>query len=171
MSVARTTGMKKLSIIISLLTLLLIGADLPIETIRLTVINKSESDIAIQLNSSDKECFTSKDYIDGQFYYLPVSEGSREVPNVKVFDIQKDCYAMQVLYLQTYDPVYGFKCEVPKANILIAKRNIRIVVLPCGFKHSCPKAIGEPSMWKFIPFPVPENAYLFQKYWLTRMIY
>ncbi len=162
--------MKRILIIISLLTLLLIGADNPTDTIRLTIINKSGMEIAVQLRSQDTECATSKDIFRGEFYYLPVLEGSRELPATKSFDIQKDTYAMQVFFLETYDPVYGFQCTMPTPNVLIARNNIRVVVLPCDYTPN-PKAVGERTMRKYLPFPVKEYAIFYQKYWLTRLIY
>lgn len=162
--------MKRMLILISLFSLLLIGADRPVDTIRLTIINKSGMEIAVQLRSKDTECANSKDIVRGEFYYLKVLEGDREEPTLKVFDIQKETYAMQLFYLETYDPVYGFKCATPLPNALIARRNIRLVVLPCSFVPS-PKAVGEPSMRKYLPFPIKELALFYQKYWLTRLIY
>jgi hypothetical protein len=162
--------MKRILIIISLFSLLLISADRPIDTIRLTIINKSGMDIAVQLRSQDAECSNSKEIIKGEFYYLPVPEGTREELTIKVFDIQKDTYAMQLFFLETFDPVYGYQCTTPAPNVLIARNNIRLVVLPCGFTPS-PNAVGERTMRKYLPFPVKEYALLFQKYWVTRLIY
>ncbi len=162
--------MKKILIIITLLSLLLISADRPTDTIRLTIINKSGMDIAVQLRSRTIEAINSKDVLRGEFYYLPVAEGSREAPNVKVFDIQQDTYAMQLLYVETYDPVYGYECTTPAPNTLIARNNIRLVVLPCGFNPR-PQAVGERTMRKYLPYPVKEYAKFFQKYWLTRLVY
>jgi hypothetical protein len=162
--------MKRILIFISLLSILLIGADRPIDTIRLTIVNKSGMDIAIRLRSQDTEAINSKDVLKGEFYYLPVSEGGREEPTIKVFDIQKDTYVMQLLYVETYDPVYGYECTTPAPNALIARNNIRLVVLPCGFTPQ-PFAVGERTMRKYLPFPVKAYAKLFQKYWLTRLVY
>lgn len=162
--------MKKILILISLLALLLIGADRPVDTIQFTVINKSGMDIAIRLKAQDMECANSKDIIRGEFYYLTILKGDREQPNVKIFDIQKDTYAMQLFYIETYDPVYGFKCGTPQPNALQAARNLRLTVLPCDFTPS-PKQVGEPSMWKYLPFSVKEYGFIFQRYWLTRLVY
>ncbi len=162
--------MKKILALISLITLLLIGADRPMDTVRLTVINKSEMDIAIQLRSEDRECSNSKDIIKGEMYYLPVPAGDKMTPEVKVFDIQQDTYGMQLYYISTYDPVYGFKCETPLPNGLIARRNIRLTVLPCTYTLG-PKQVGEPSMRKYLPFPNKIYGILFQRYWLNRLIY
>lgn len=162
--------MKRILILITLLSLLLISADRPKDTIRLTIINKSGMDIAIQLRSRTFEAINSKDVFRGEFYYMPVAEGTREAPNVKAFDIQRDTYAMQLLYVETYDPVYGYKCTTPAPNSLIARNNIRLVVLPCGFTPQ-PMTVGERTMRKYLPFPVKELAKFYQKYWLTRLIY
>ena len=127
-------------------------------------------DIAVQLMARDKECANSKEIIRGEIYYLPIPEGSKENPTVKAFDIEKDSYMMQLHYLQTYDPVYGYKCSKPVPNMLIAQRNIRLVVLPCNVLPTC-KQVGEPTMRKYLPFPVKGYALFFQKYWLTRLIH
>jgi len=127
-------------------------------------------DIAIRLTSKSYECANSKEIVNGDFYYLTILEGSRELPNTKTFDIQKNDYAMQLFYLETYDPVYGYQCNTPAMNVLLARRNIRLVVLPCDFKMG-PKQVGEPSMRKYLPFANKTYGFLFQKYWLTRMIY
>jgi len=162
--------MKKILVLISLFTLLLVGADRPKDTVRLTVINKSEMDIAIQLRAEDTECANSKDIVRGEIYYLPIPAGDRETPAVKGFDIQQDTYGMQLYYISTYDPVYGFECETPLPNGLVARRNIRLTVLPCTYTLS-PKQVGEPSMRKYLPFPDKIYGFLFQRYWLTRLIY
>lgn len=171
--------MKRRLILISLLAFLLIGASHPTDTIRLTVINKAEMDVAIRLTSESYELANSKEIIDGDFYYLTILEGSRDEPNVKAFDIQKNDYVMQLFYLETYDPVYGYKCETPKINLIVARRNIRLVVLPCDFKMG-PKQVGEPSMRKYLPYVDKDyikrlfqeySLIRIQKYWLTRLIY
>jgi hypothetical protein len=161
--------MKIRLILISLLAIFLLGATRPVDTVRLTVVNKAEMDIAIRLTSKTYECANCADVVYGDFYYLTVLEGSRETPNVKAFDIQKNDYAMQLFYLETYDPVYGYKCETPAVNVIMARRNIRLVVLPCDFKMG-PKQIGEASMRKYLPYINKTYGFLFQKYWLTRLI-
>ncbi|MCC7128819.1 MAG: hypothetical protein B6D39_07330 [Anaerolineae bacterium UTCFX2] len=162
--------MKKIYVILPLLALLLVGADRPVDTIRLTIINKSGMEIAIQLRSSDYECANSKDIVRGDFYYLTIPKGDRETPAIKAFDIQKNTYGMQLFYIETYDPVYGFKCKPPAPNALQAARNLRLTVLPCDFPIS-PKQVGEPSMFKFLPFPVQQYGIIFQRYWLTRLVH
>jgi hypothetical protein len=170
--------MKRRLILISLLAFLLLGATRPVDTIRLTVINKAEMDIAIRLTSKTYQCANSADVVYGDFYYLTVLEGSREQPNVKVFEVQKNDYAMQLYYLETYDPVYGYKCETPSINILMARRNIRLSVLPCTFKMG-PKQVGEPTMRKYVPYVNKTyferlfkvyHLFHIQKYWLSRLI-
>jgi hypothetical protein len=159
--------MKKILTLISLLTLMLVGAKQPIALVELTIINKSEMDIAIQLKGQDKVCANKCDTIKGEFYYLSVPEGSREIPYRKTFEIEKDTYGMQLFFIQTYDPVYGFKCPTPAPNLLVARRNIRLVVLPCD---EYPNAVGEPSMWKYLPYPLDSPNY-FNLYWKSRLVY
>lgn len=162
--------MKKIVWLIALLALLLIAGSEPVDPIRLTIINKSEEDIAIQLTSKNRECCTSKEIDYGEFYYLPVLEGSRETPTTKTFIIEREQYLMQLFYLETWDPVYGFECGSTAPNTLIAQNNLRVVVLPCG-EFPGPRAVGERTMWKYIPFPVPQLAVIFNNYWATRLIY
>jgi hypothetical protein len=89
---------------------------------------------------------------------------------------------MFLFYISTYDPVYGFKCEPTVPNMLNASRDLRLVVLPCnelpigtmtlfGVKLPDGRRVGEPSMWKYIPFPVPDFARFFNNYWKDRYIY
>ena len=157
--------MRRMLWLTCLLALLLVAGSEPVNPIRFTVINKSGMDIAVQLKGSSKACATKNETVEGAFYYLPVAEGTREKPTLKTFIIERDTYVMQVFYMETYDPVYGFKCDPTKPNPMIAARNIRLVILPCG---EFPCSPGEPTMWKYIPFPVTQ---FFKRYWITRLIY
>ncbi len=164
--------MKKILYLLPILTLLLIGAKQPPrETIEFTIINKAERGIAISLKGQDWPCTNSCDTLKGQIYYLTVPAGTNESPSVKTFEIEKNTYGMQLYYIQTWDPVYGFKCPIPKPNALMAIRNLRLTVLPCDQSPKCPKAIGEPSMWKYLPFAAQTRSRFLNKYWFTRLIY
>lgn len=90
--------------------------------VRFTVINKSGMDIAVQMIGNDSDVF----------YYLPVPEGSRLIPTLSYFTILRDSYRVQVFYLETYDPVYGFRCGGSAAVELQATHNTRLVVKECG---------------------------------------
>jgi hypothetical protein len=161
-------NIKKILWVTALLTLLLTGArKKPFDTIRLTIVNKSEMEIAVQLQAKPRSCCNMADSTDAKFYYLPVLEGSRETPTVKEFDIEKETYGMQVFYIETWDPVYGFKCTRPAPNALMALRDMRVIILPCD---ETPGNIGEPSMRKYLPFPVQER-FFFGRYWVDRLIY
>jgi len=174
--------MKKIIWLLPILALFLMGGSKPVELMRFTIINKSESDIAIQLNAVPQVCCNKADTDKGEFYYLPVEEGSKEVPTVKIYTIEKNTYQMQLFYISTYDPVYGFKCESTVPNMLNASRDLRLVVLPCNelpigrmtiFGLSLPdgRRVGEPSMWKYLPYPIPDLARVFNNYWKDRYIY
>ena len=183
--------MKKIIWLLPIMALFTMGGSKPIELIRFTIINKAETDIAIQLNAVPKVCCNIADTEKGEFYYLPVEEGSKDVPTVKIYTLAKDTYQMQLFYISTYDPVYGFKCEPTVPNMLNASRDLRLVVLPCNelpigptekktFSPLLPpvtvttgQRVGEPSMWKYIPFPVADlaRAPFFQNYWKDRYIY
>lgn len=162
---------KKIAWIIPIFALLILAGSKPVDLIRLTIINKAEMDIAVQLNAVPKVCCNMADVEQGQFYYLPVPEGTKEQPTVKVYTIERDTYLMRLYYLETYDPVYGFKCDPTLPNTMIAGRNLRVVVLPCGQIPRNPKAVGEGSMWKYLPYPIPSLSVFFSDYWKTRLIY
>jgi hypothetical protein len=162
--------MKKIFWLLPVLALFLMGGSEPVDLVRFTIINKSKSDIAIQLNAIPKVCCNKADVEKGEFYYLQVEEGTKENPTVKIYTIVKDTYQMQLFYLSTYDPVYGFKCDPTVPNKLSAGRNLRLVVLPCN-EIPTPWSVGEPSMWKYLPFPVPDLARFFNEYWKDRLVY
>ena len=158
--------MKKTLLVILLLSLLMTGSK-GSELVELTIINKSDMEIAIQLKGTDKVCANCSEVEEGSMYYLTVPEGSKERPSVKTFEIEKDRYGMQLYYIETYDPVYGFKCNTPTPNRLEAARNIRIVVLPCD---ETPPNVGEPTMRKYLPFPI-RTLFFISKYYVYRFIY
>jgi hypothetical protein len=159
---------KKFLLAIVFLAFLSIAAKKPpIEDIRLTIINKSGMEIAAQLQAESQECTNQSGSIEGNFYYLRVPTGDRENPALKVFNIEKDTYRMQLFYLETFDPVYGFECGSVQPNALIAGHNLRLVVLPCNEQ---PGNVGEPGMRKYLPNPVSSKPF-WDQYWLTRLIY
>jgi len=165
--------MKKALLITSILALFLVSAA-PVKLARLTVINKSGMEIAIQLRSMEDDLLT---------YYLRVPEGDKDHPYSMVFTIERDAYYMQLHYIETYDPVYGFKCTTQPPNQLVAFRNLRVVFLGCG---EAPPNWGEPSMVKYLPVistgrglavmttqcvALPVRLGLIRKCWMTRLIY
>jgi hypothetical protein len=164
--------MKKLFYIFPLLTLLLLGAKKPIDLVEFTIINKSGRDIAISLKGKDWVCLNQCDNRKGEIYYLTVPSGDNETPSVKRFEIEKNTYAMQLYYIQTWDPVYGLKCPIPKPNAMMANRNIRLTVLPCDqTPNPCNRSVGEPTMWKYLPYPASKLTPFMNLYWKTRLIY
>src|SRR5512136_3419968 len=122
---------KKILYLLPLLTLLLIGAKQPIDLVEFTIINKAGRDIAISLKGKDWPCINQCDTKKGEIYYLTIPAGDSDTPTVKRFEIEKNTYGMQLYYIQTWDPVYGFKCPIPNPNSLMAIRNLRLTVLPC----------------------------------------
>jgi hypothetical protein len=163
---------KSVYILLAVLVLVLTGAKKPIDVIEFTIINKAGRDIAISLKGKDQVCFNKCDTRKGEIYYLTVPAGKNDTPSVKSFEIEKNTYGMQLYYIQTWDPVYGLKCPIPKPNALAANRNLRVTVLPCDeTPNPCSKAIGEPTMWKYLPYPVPKLAPFMNTYWKTRLIY
>jgi hypothetical protein len=163
---------KKILYLLPLLTLLLIGAKKPIDVIELTIINKAGRDIAISLKGKDWVCYNKCDTRKGEIYYLTVPAGINDTPSIKSFEIEKNTYGMQLYYIQTWDPVYGLKCPIPSPNSLAANRNLRVTVLPCDeTPNACNKAAGEPTMWKYLPYPVAKLNPFLNPYWKSRLIY
>ena len=153
-----------------LLMLLLINAAEPGKLIQLTLINKSAKPIGVRLIG-----LSDNDY----YYYLQVPKGDRANPEERTFTIASDFYNMQVFYIETYDPVYGFDCQPAVPNQLQASRNLRVVFLPCNFvpERMGPLSktdldrdgkpdfklpnFGESSMRKYLPYPVIHPFCLF----------
>jgi len=145
--------MKKALLILSFLSTLLIGADIQNNTARFTIVNKTGMDIAVQLTNFET------DPEDKLFYYLKVEAGDDGAPSTKAFDIEKDSYLLQLFYLETYDPVYGYKCDTEQPTKLFLFRNTRLTFLPCGFDACSP---GEPSMRK-LSYKLVAPPWLIQK--------
>ena len=162
--------MKKIFYLLPILTLLLIGMKQGRETIEFTIINKAGRDIAISLKGKDWPCVNQCDTSKGEIYYFAIPAGDNDHPSAKRFEIEKNTYGMQLYYIQTWDPVYGLKCPIPKANALMANRDLRLTVLPCDQTPNN-KGIGEPTMWKYIPYGLSKPNPLLNKYWFTRLIY
>jgi hypothetical protein len=164
--------MNKRLTIIAILALALVSAA-PEELVRLTLINKSGMRIAVQLRSTEDELLV---------YYLPVEAGDKQNPTSRTYTIRKDSYVMQLHYIETYDPVYGFKCYPQPPNGLLAFRNLRVVFLECG---QAPPNPGERSMVKYLPvvntqygkvvltrcMPLAVRLGLVTKCWQYRYIY
>jgi hypothetical protein len=142
--------------IVLFLALVLIAAE-PVKLYQLTIINKSGMDLGIQLLGTED---------DEHYYYLIVPEGDKDFPTEKTYTIVPDLYNMRVFYIETYDPVYGFKCRQPQPNQLLLTRNIKVVFLPC---NEFPRNVGEASMRKYLPFSLFRGAFL--DYWFTRFLY
>ena len=129
--------MRKITILgLILISLLLLGTK-DADLIRLTVINKSGTELAIWLQGQD----------DDTFYYLTVPKGSKESPTVKEFTILRETYDMRVQYVESWDPVYGYsQCG---GMFVMAEfrafRNNKLNFAPC---NSMPPNKGEPSMRK-----------------------
>ena len=155
------------ALIASILALLLVGAE-PISPIRLTIINKSGMKIAVQLNSVPEYCYNKAGTGPTNFYYLPVPEGSKDLPSSRDYIIEKGTYVMRVFYIETYDPVYGFQCSQPIPNTFKVTRNQKVVIGECS---ALPPNGGEPSMRKYLPYPLPRDTPFVKRYWINRFIY
>lgn len=66
--------------------------------IRLTVINKASIEVALRLDNEQQDIH----------YYLTIPKGDPDAPIEKVFTIIPETYSVRAIYLETYDPVYGY---------------------------------------------------------------
>ena len=171
--------MKKVTLLILLvLVASLLVAAIPTKMVRLTVINKSGYDVAIQLYGSA---------VTESYYYLQIPAGDRDVPTLRVFTIWQDVYERTT-----------WQCNGLKSSgNLIVDGNIRLTFVPCGdfgcvgytdwamegywFKKCTGTAYafwkrhrwaGEPRMekvtyWKWLTYGVPSwsAAYLYGGWW------
>jgi hypothetical protein len=129
--------LKRRLLVLALFATLLLGA-VPSKGIllkRLTVINKSERDLELELTGSCED----------NWYYLHVPGGSRDFPSSTVFTITPDVYSMTAHYIELWDPVYGYTCGDTSSRSIDVTRNVRLVILDCNLT---PPNGGEPSMIK-----------------------
>ncbi|MBN2547638.1 MAG: hypothetical protein JXB15_00660 [Anaerolineales bacterium] len=131
--------MKKLLCVLVLFSVLL-SASTTVDLVRLTLVNKSDMPIAVELAGIYQETY----------FYLDVAQGSRIAPVEREFTIPRDAYTLRLYYLETYDPVYGFKCSATATSLEIMS-NTRIIFLPCGEQPPNP---GERTLLKFWPFRI-----------------
>jgi hypothetical protein len=129
--------LKRKLLALTLLAILLLGAAPPKGLLlkRLTVVNKSERDLELELTGS----------CDDNWYYLHVPAGSRDFPSMTVFTITPDVYSMTAHYIELWDPVYGYTCGDTSTRSVDVTRNVRVVILDCNLR---PPNGGEPSMIK-----------------------
>lgn len=129
--------MKKGLLIISLLTLFLIGGNpYPHRLIQLTIVNMSGLPLEIGLTGTFEE----------NFYYLRIPQGDRLFPMEKTFTIVPDEYAIQPYYIELWDPIYGPKCSEQSPQTMDLFRKMRIVFRGC---NRPPVNGGETVMLKF----------------------
>ena len=117
---------RKTILIMLLLTLGLasLGAH-SIRLVRFKVINKSGRKIEVNLTGVYFE----------NFYYLRISEGTREFPTEQVFTILPDSYTSSVYYVELWDPVYGNQCGTQGQTLDVTK-NVTLTVLDCDLSPS-----------------------------------
>jgi hypothetical protein len=118
--------MKKFVLGVSVLALFLMGNrplfDRPtFNLVHLTIINKSEMKIGVELSGQD----------NGYAYYLPVAKGVKENPTEIIYDIYRDKYQVTIDYIQRYDPVFGYQCTLTSQTSLDIQGATRLVVKGC----------------------------------------
>ena len=110
-----------LVLVVMLVSVFLTAADHPPSLLRLTVINKSGNEIYLRLDSET--------HTGGQFYYLTIPAGTKDIPNVEVFTVVEDIY-----YRTTwYGPGDNAKCQgMMDTGRLTMDRNNRLVFVSCS---------------------------------------
>jgi len=129
--------MNKKLLYIAILALVALGAmpaDGPLK--RLTVINRSEMEIAIRLNGSENEIF----------YYLRIPAGEELTPTERVFTVVGDQYSSTLYYIEPWDPIYGYRCSSTNRNLDLT-RNVRVIVQECD--RPFPNAGEPPTIIKY----------------------
>lgn len=135
-------------ILLSVFSLTVLTAFEPSPRAQLTIVNKSEVKLGIQLiDPQDKD----------NFYYLTIEKGDRADPTEKTFEIKRAMYSMIVYYIETWDPVYGYPTcgGLVLRSRLLARGKQRLVFTKCGVMPVDP---GEPKMmkfWFYTPFFYP----------------
>ena len=129
--------MKRKLLVLILLSILLLGAAPPKGLLlkRLTVVNKSEMELELELTGSCED----------NWYYLHVPAGSSIYPSTTVFTITPDVYSMTAHYIELWDPVYGYTCGDTSSRNVDVTHNVRVVILDCNLR---PPNGGEPTMIK-----------------------
>ena len=135
---------KRFLIILVVLAIFLSASSEPVKLVELTIVNKSDMPIGVRMIGAVTE----------SNYYLRVEKGDKEAPTSKTFEIATDFYVMTVNYIETWDPVYGFKCGTAPTKRLLVSSDTRVIYLPCGQRPPNP---GERTMIKFWPAPFKFN--------------
>lgn len=124
--------MKKILLLSALFALLCLGAKKPLTpTVQFTIINELGMNIAVQLSATVKNCTENCDTPHSKFYYLSVPKGEEEWPTTRTYEIDKGNYGLQLYYLETYDPVYGYTCGGGGSLNLDATHYNVLTVKPC----------------------------------------
>ncbi len=127
--------MKKKHLLVILIASVFAIAAESMRTVNLTVINKSEVDIGLMLNS-----LTDED----RWYYFTIPNGYPESPNdgeknytERHFEIAWDVYTSVAYFMEPYDPVYGYPYCGNKAvaSRLDATHSVKLVYKPCKKGH------------------------------------
>lgn len=128
--------MKKIYLLVILIASLFSTASESMRTVDLTVINKSEVDIGLMLNSMTD---------DDRWYYFTIPSGYPDDPKngkdnytERHFEITWDVYSSVAYFMESYDPVYGYPYCGNKqvASRLEATHSIKLVYKPCKLDHS-----------------------------------
>jgi hypothetical protein len=127
--------MRKILITAALVALVFLSAGKPYNrTVRLTVVNKSDLKLEIRLTGT----------VDENAYYVRVPAGSKNLPTVKTVDVNPDKYKAEIMYIELWDPVYGYDCSNKSATLQMF-HSVRMMIGDCTrtFANS-----GEPAMVK-----------------------
>ncbi|MBN1535537.1 MAG: hypothetical protein JW908_02310 [Anaerolineales bacterium] len=123
--------MKKIHLLVILIASLFTMAAESMRTVNLTVINKSEVDIGLMLNSLTD---------DDRWYYFTIPNGYPDAPQgdepnytERNYEIAWDVYTAVAYFMEPYDPVYGYYyCGNKMVGArLMATHNVKLVYKPC----------------------------------------
>jgi hypothetical protein len=107
--------------------------------VHLTVINKAEMKIGVELTGTD----------NGYAYYFPVAKGVKENPTEITYDVYRDNYAIKIYYIQRYDPVYGYQCDYQSIQTSLNIQSAsKIVVKSICHQYDYIPNRGEPTVDK-----------------------
>ncbi len=122
--------MKKRLLVALIASVLMIAAE-SMNTVNLTVINKSEVDIGLMLNSVTDE---------DRWYYFTIPSGYPDEPKEgkenyteQTYEIVWDVYTSAAYFMEPYDPVYGYPNCGNKTigSRLVATHNVKLVYKAC----------------------------------------
>lgn len=142
--------MKKRFLVLIIASVFMIAAEM-MNTVDLTVINQSEVEIGLMLNSLTD---------DDRWYYFKIPKGRPEEKtddddgwySERHFEIVRDIYASTAYFMESYDPVYKYPYCGNKTigSRLVATHSVKLVYKPCKTFSSRPGNYRETRYFRII---------------------